>query len=274
MVEKMLSVKNLTAFYGNRKILDDVSISVASGELVCLCGRNGTGKSTLLSVLCGLSDSSLRIEQREGVLKAGIAMVDGMPVRKMSRADCARKIAYLGQSEFSVWDFSVCDFVLQGRFAYSKNGYYSEDDRQIAKECLNRLGLSALADRSVHNVSGGEFQKARIARALAQKAGYLVLDEPAAGLDFVYEPEMVKFLKELCKSDEGKIDEACGVLLSIHDVNVALRYADKIALLGEDGKLVCGTCDEIADENVLSNAFGKKIKVYNHSEYGCKQILS
>ena len=146
-------------------------------------------------------------------------------VSKPPRHELARLIAYMQQNEYSEWDFTVRDYVLQGRYAYTKYGNYAAADYEMVDGILGELGLSDFSQRHIHSLSGGEFQKIRLARALAQTPRFLLLDEPAANLDYVYEPHLMQLLRDTAHNKN------LGVLAAVHDINLAARFADKIILL-------------------------------------------
>lgn len=243
-----MQVKNLSAGVGktagvnSKNILKNVSFEIERGELVALCGKNGAGKSTLLSVMAGVSGAEMKI--------GGEVLLDGKKIADYKRKDLAKKLAYMEQAEYSTWDFLVKDFVLQGRFAYSKNGYYSDNDYEIVRKVMEEVGISDLAERTVHTLSGGEFQKVRIARSLAQEPEFMLLDEPAANLDFVYEPKLMRMLKDFC------VSKNIGIVLSMHDVNLAGRYADKMILMPPAAPVIFGKSSDVLNEENLKNTFG------------------
>lgn len=237
-----LTVKINDSSYINKKILSNVEFSVNSGELVSLCGRNGAGKSTLLSVIAQVTDSKLQVN--------GDVFLDEKKLSDFKRKELAQNIAYMEQSEYSTWDFSVYDFVLQGRFAHSKNGYYSEKDNQIVEEVLEELDITDFRERTIHNLSGGEFQKVRIARALAQCPQFMLLDEPSANLDFVYEPQLLEMLKKISH------EKNMGIILSMHDVNMAAKYSDKMILLPLSAPVIFGKPEQIMTLENLQTTFG------------------
>lgn len=256
-MQSRLSVQNLSSSYGSKTIFQNISFEVNSGELVCLCGPNGSGKSTLLISMVSQGDGSPG--------STGSVKINEVELASLKNKSRAKLISFMEQSAPSAWDFTVSDFVLQGRFPYSVNGYYSSEDKQIAAEALSRLSISQFADRTIHSLSGGEFQKVRIARALAQSAPFILLDEPAANLDFVYEPQLMELLKNL--AHENNI----GIILSIHDVNLAARYADKLLMLPKNQSPVFGKPDDIMNIVNLEKTFGvpfecKEIKYFQSSQ--------
>lgn len=253
----VLSVKNLNASYGAKKILAGVSFDLQQGEFVCLCGPNGSGKSTLLSIMAGVN-SAAKVDF------AGVNYItdsgECVAASNLPRKECAKIISYMQQNEYSVWNFSVFDFVLQGRFAYSKNAHYSKQDYQIVENVLLELGLSSFKEREVHSLSGGEFQKVRIARSLAQTPQFMLLDEPAANLDYVFEPQLLSLLSKI--SHEKNI----GILITIHDINLANKYADKIILLPPKKNVILGKPADIMNTENLKTTFGV--------DFECKETKS
>ena len=164
MVES-LSAKNLYVSSGAKKILNRVSLELKKGDLGCLCGQNGCGKSTLLSVMAGVQASGLKVTAEDNGF---LPRIDSVDIKTLPPKSRAQKIAYMAQNETSMWDFTVFDIVLSGRFSYTKSGNYSQVDKDAAQNAINQLGISHLAQKSVFEISYGEFQKARIARTLCQ----------------------------------------------------------------------------------------------------------
>ena len=273
-----LKCEKLTAGYDSKIVLNNISFSLFSGDCVCLCGANGSGQSTLLSVLSSLPEQSLKIHSGSIFISQQTGESHNLvPLSSLSSKERAKKIAYMQQTEYSTWDFSVFDFVLQGRFPYSKNGWYSDKDKEIAMECLNELELSDFSDRTIHSLSGGEFQKVRIARALTQQPTFMLLDEPAANIDFVYEPKLLEFLQSLSEKKN------LGIIISIHDVNLAALYAKKMLLLCpnnnessvlDNSNLLFGPTEEVFTEQNLSKAFSTPLKTYTHQIYNKLQVTN
>ena len=237
-MQNSLEVSGLWAAYGKKMVLKNVSVRLDKGELTCLCGPNGCGKSTLLSVMAGVPDQ-------------GLTLLKGAPaLAKIPRIKAAQIVSFMQQSEYSTWDFTVRELVLQGRFCHTKNGFYTDRDQELADQALAQLQISNLADRPLHSLSGGEFQKVRIARAICQESEFILLDEPAANLDFVYEPWLMKKLWSLAH------EKNIGILMSIHNVNLAASYADKLILLPLLGSPLCGKIKDILTKENLKITYG------------------
>lgn len=264
-----LSCAGLSAACRGRQVLSDVSLEVRRGEFVCLSGPNGSGKTTLLRLLAGISGGrgdAVAISAAETP-----PSLDGTAVCTLSRRESAAAIAYMEQSERCAWDMSVRELILSGRFARSGTRY-AADDVRIAEDAAERLGIGALLERGVHSLSGGEFQKARIARTLAQSDGgnFLLLDEPCAALDISYEPELLRLFAETARSRN------LGVLITIHDVNLAARFADRLALLPPPERgvrgLISGTARSVLTEENMRLVYGVPMIVFEHPVHQCPQI--
>lgn len=257
---ELLHFENLSASYPSKQILNNVSLSIKSGELVCLCGPNGCGKSSLLSVLAGLSNAPKITEAKI------YPSLDDIELKLLNKKNLAHSIAFLQQNEYSTWDFSVFDFILSGRFSYTKNADYSKTDMEIANQIISQMEISDISERNIHSLSGGEFQKVRIARALTQTPEFLLLDEPASNLDFVYEPKMLEFLRDY--SHKNNI----GILLTIHDINLAVRFSDRIFFLPKNQFLISGTPEDVFTKENIDRTFKSDCTIYNHQIYNCRQV--
>lgn len=249
-----LNAKEIQASYKSgrliKEVLKDLNLSLETGEFVCLCGPNGCGKSTLLSILAGLENPLLEVK--------GQVLLDQQLLKSFKASERAKNISYMQQTETSTWDFTVFDYVLQGRFSHSHGGHYSKADMELVSSVLEEMKLSDFAERTVHTLSGGEFQKVRIARCLAQEPKFMLLDEPAASLDYVFEPHLMSFLKNLAH------EKNIGIMISVHDINLAKTYADKIVLLSKEKNILSGKSDDIMTLENLKNTFGV--------EFQCQKI--
>ncbi|MCR5290515.1 MAG: ABC transporter ATP-binding protein [Treponema sp.] len=259
-VSARLSVEGLSASYGKRTVLHDVSFELQSGEFICLSGPNGSGKSTFLSLLAGLVPDALQIQSC-----THYPAFNGVALHTLPRRSIAQHIAYMIQDEPCMWNYTVKDIILSGRFAKAPY-YYSDYDRQVVDRVIEALSLGSLSDRKVFTLSGGEWQKVRIARALAQEPDMLLLDEPVANLDFGYQFDLLSFIRNYAHT------KGVGVLLSIHDVNTAARFADKIALLPPLGACVCGSVQEVLTLERVRAMYGLRCSIFTHPVYHCPQI--
>lgn len=250
-----LSVKKLSVEYDDKIVLENVDFSLSKGDFVCITGPNGAGKSTLLKVLSGISFSS--------TIKA-----EKLPFSKNEkRIDIAKKVSYLPQSENYAWDEIVFDMILKGRFSnLSKfSPFYTNEDKKAVEKVASFLEISDLLPRNVYSLSGGEFQKCRIARTLCQKADFYLFDEPTANIDIVYENELLEKLKEFAKN------ESVGVLLSIHNINIALKFAQKIGLVGNKN-IIFGSPETVITQKNLDSVYGQGLSLYTHPLWNCLQV--
>lgn len=254
-MEKLLSAKELSVSYGKKSVFCNLSIEVKTGELIGICGPNGAGKSTVLKLLAYGKIPELFFDNWKQ-----LPSLDNQLIQDMSCKKRARKIAYMSQNEDSIWDYSVHDYILTGRYSHSVNGFYSSEDLTKVKEILNFLHIENLSEKHIHNISGGEFQKVRIARALCQEPDFLLLDEPGSNLDFVYEPMLLSDLKKIAK------EKGIGILISIHDINLAVKYADKILLISFDSGSLFGNSRDIVTVENLKKIYGV--------DFVCKKIES
>lgn len=268
---KTLICKNLSASYGDKAVLQNINFQLNQGEFACLCGPNGAGKSTLMTLLAGLQENQIKITQVETLPSIVENQKENsnnlMPLSKIPKKEKAKLLAYMQQSEYSTWDFTVREMILQGRYAFSTGSWYCKKDYEIVDDIIQKLELSEFADRTVHSLSGGEFQKVRIARALAQTPDFILLDEPAANLDFIYEPQLMELLQNIAKTQN------IGILITIHDINVAARFADKIGLLAPGKQLLFDTVKNLFTDENLSITFNTKLKTYLHPIYNKVQVL-
>ena len=258
-----LQVQSLNAFWDGRLVLKNVSFSVQRGELWCLTGANGSGKSTLLSALAGIHFPKLKIE---GDIKNQPVTIDSVPIERLKRRTLAKNIAYMQQSEVCAWNYTVQDAVLLGRFPHS-GGFYTKYDFMVTEEVMEWVQISNLKNRNIAELSGGEWQKVRIARALCQEPHFLLLDEPIANLDFSYQEELLLLFKALAK------DRNLGIIVSIHDINTAVRFAHKMLLLPQNpSEPYSGSVSKVMVPDVLEKVYGVQFGIFLHPLYQCPQV--
>ncbi|HEL4268727.1 TPA: ABC transporter ATP-binding protein [Stenotrophomonas maltophilia] len=215
------------------------ALSVQPGEVLCLLGPNGCGKTTLFRTLLGLLPAV-----------HGEVDLQGSPLRMHDRAARARRMGYVPQAAPLPFAWRVREVVAMGRAAHlGLLGAPGRADEAIADDCLRELGLQALADRTVTTLSGGERQLVLIARALAQQAQLLVMDEPTASLDFGNQLRILDTVRRLA-------DRGIGVLLSTHQPQHALQVADRIALMSTGSLQALGPAREVATPERLATLYG------------------
>ncbi len=252
----MLSIDNVTIRYEARTVVREVSLSVNAGEVLALIGPNGVGKSTLIRAGSGTLKPS-----------AGRVTVDGQDVHRLRVEDRAKLIAVVPQAVHLPEAFSVFEAVLMGRTPYlGWLGRESEPDRSAVQAALDRTCTLELANRPIGELSGGEQQRVLIARALAQSARTLLLDEPTAHLDLKHQASVLSLVCDLAHAEDY------AVLIALHDLNLAAQYADRVALLSNGTVAAIGTPHQVLTEEKLSPAYGLRITVYAHPAHGAPLV--
>ena len=234
-----LKICGVECYYGSVKVLEKVSFTIHSGELVGLLGPNGSGKTTLLKTISGA------LKPKTGIVYLNEAEIFGMKSREV-----ARNIAVVPQNTDVNFDFTALDIVLMGRHPHlSRFKLESEKDLTVAKNVMDLTNTWHLAERHISELSGGERQRVIIARALAQEPKVLLLDEPTTHLDINSQLEIMDLLKELC------VQRGLIVLAVFHDFNLAARYCDSVILLNK-GKIVSiGGVDEVLTSENIRKVF-------------------
>ena len=234
-----LELIGVAARLGPRAVLAGVDLAVAAGEVVGVLGRNGAGKTTLLRVACGALAPD-----------AGRVLLDGRPLASLERRERARSVALVPQDTQVPFPFSVAELVLMGRTPHlGWLGFEGAHDLDVARAALDRMGIGALADRSVLTLSGGERQLAMVARALAQQPRVLLLDEPTALPDLRHRLEVLTVVRELAAAGGS-------ALVVSHDLGVAARFCDRLVLLGGGAILASGPPRDVLTPARLRAAFG------------------
>jgi iron complex transport system ATP-binding protein len=240
-----LAVEALSYGYRGRRVGGNVSFAVAAGEVVCVLGRNGEGKSTLFKTILGLLPP-----------QGGQVAVDGEPTALWPPRRRARSFGYVPQSGGGTFSFTVGELVLMGRTAH--RGPFrapSAADRTAADAAIAILGIGHLAGREWPQLSGGERQLALIARALAQEAPILVLDEPTASLDFGNQIRVLEAIRGLAER------QGLSVLLSTHHPEQAFACADRVAVLVGGALLSIGRPAEIVTSETLRACYAVEVAV-------------
>ena len=238
----MLKIDHLSFQYGKNRILSDVSFDIADGTMAAVLGPNGSGKTTLFRCVGAL------LKPQTGIVLLNNERIDSLPPEKM-----ARRIAYMSQrSETS--GLTVFDTVLLGRKPHIEWQPTAEDFEKV-EQMLHRLNLADKALRPIDRLSGGEMQKVSLARILVQEAGLLLLDEPTSALDLKNRVEILSLLREFVH------ERRLTALLSIHDLNDALRFTDRLLLL-KDGKLFADEKPETLTHTVVESVYGLPVEIY------------
>ncbi len=215
-----LIIENLHFSYGNLSVLNGISSYFEDSTFYAIIGPNGCGKSTLLKCLYGYLDPS-----------SGSILIDDKNIKKMTHKKRATKVSYVAQSNDTGFDFSVKDIISMGRNPYIKRfASMSEDDIHHIYTAMDKTSTLAFKDKSINELSGGEKQRAFIARALAQDTKFILLDEPVSNLDINHQTEIMNTVKSLSKNHKRTI------ICVLHDLNLAYLYADFVLLM-DNGKV-------------------------------------
>ena len=233
----MIEVKNLCAGYRGEDVLLGVTLAFRPGEVLALLGPNGCGKSTLLKAALGMIDKA-----------GGEVLLNGVPLEKLSRREIAQSAAFLTQSR-NTPVISALRMVLHGRFPYlSYPRRYGREDYAIARGALARVGAAQYENRNVGELSGGQRQSVYLAMALAQQTQTIFMDEPTTYLDIAHQLALMETAHALAR--EGR-----AVVLVLHDIPLALRTADRIAVMQDGCVAACGTPEEIKASRVIDRVF-------------------
>jgi iron complex transport system ATP-binding protein len=240
----VIELESLGVRLGGRQIVDGIDATVAAGEWVTLIGPNGAGKTTLLRALAAL------------VPYSGSARVGGDEVSSLSRRELARRLAFVPQTPVLPAAMRVSEYVLLGRTPHVGTfGYESRHDHDAARRALDQLELRTFANRHLATLSGGEQQRVVLARALAQEASLLVLDEPTTSLDVGRQQQVLELVVDLRERRE------LTVLSAMHDLTLAIQYTDRLALLAEGRVVAVGRPDEVATEALIATHYGAEVEV-------------
>lgn len=244
----ILKAEHLSIKFGNQEILSEINLSIQTGKRTAIIGPNGSGKSTLLKALSGL----LKPAQ-------GSVFFAEKDIRSYGKKQLAQYLAILPQGSSSPNDLTVGELVDYGRFPHRNwwGGNYAAD-REIVDWALTQTGLADLKKRPLHTLSGGERQRAWIAMALAQKPSVLLLDEPTTYLDIAHQLEVMQTVSALNKTN------AISIIMVLHDLNHAMRYADEIIVV-KDGRIFAkGTPEQTVDLNLLEQVFKVNAEVFKN----------
>jgi iron complex transport system ATP-binding protein len=223
---------------GAPRVLDGIDLDVEAGTLHAILGPNGSGKSTLMKALLG------RVPAQTGEVRIG-----ERPLSDWSRRELARRVGAVSQQETIAFPISVRELVEMGRYPHlGPFRPMGPDDRRAVGDALARCDVLGLEERAVATLSGGELQRVRIARALAQEPGALVLDEPTASLDIRHEMAILRVLR-------ASADEGTTVILVTHHLNLAARFADRVLLLDEGRVAAEGAVNDVFRPEILEAVY-------------------
>ncbi len=240
-----IAVNDLTCRYDNRTVVDRISFSVGEGEFFIIIGPNGSGKSTLMNTIAGL------LKEDNGNIQ-----IKGRPLKAYPRKNLARIVAMVRQQASVDFPFTVSEIVMMGRTPHQGIlGLETKSDKEAVEEALAFTDLKDLADRKIHQLSGGECQRVFIARAICQDPEIMLLDEPTAALDLAHQTRIMDLMEKL------KTEKSTTIVMISHDINLASLYADTLLLL-KDGRIAqSGSPEAVLSYDTLESAYGCNLLV-------------
>ncbi|MFA6642090.1 MAG: ABC transporter ATP-binding protein [Methanomethylophilus sp.] len=244
-----IDLRNLCQGYGKTEILHGLNASLDTGQVIALLGPNGSGKSTLIRTMSGLMTPT-----------SGNVLLNGKNLQDISLAERAKLISYVPQS-FSYMPYTtVLNTVLAGRNPHM--GWEpSETDLNIVARSLDIMGLGEFAERNINELSGGQRQRVFIARALSQTPVFFLFDEPTSSLDMKYQLETMKKMYSIVH------DQNVGLIIALHDINLAMRYADRVILVRNGRIFAEGAPYQVITESSILNVYGVKTTI-TENEHG------
>lgn len=245
-----LEIKNLNFSYKDKVILKDINLNLCQGEFVSILGKNGAGKTTLFKNILGILKRN-----------SGQILVQGQPIENLNNNQRAKLLAYIPQESKHVYNFSVLTCVLMGRTP-NLGGFSTpqKDDYDKALEALEYFGILNLKDKMINELSGGERQLVRCARALVQDAKILIFDEPTSNLDWANQIMILSTIKKL--TEKGYL-----ALVSTHNLEQALNYSTRIVLMKDNKILKDGTPKALSSSNAFDTLYNQPIKIIQTSNH-------
>lgn len=238
MGKARLMTENLHISYGDQEIVRDVSLDIADGKITTIIGSNGCGKSTLLKTIARIHPT-----------RSGTVFLDGKEIHKESTKKIAQKLAILPQSPDAPEGLTVAELVSYGRFPYQSRVRLSRKDHEVINWALNVTGVHVFRNNIVDSLSGGQRQKVWIAMALAQETDIILLDEPTTYLDLSHQLEILELLKWL------NVKENRTIVMVLHDLNHAARFADRIVAMKKGEIVKEGSAEEVITDSTLLEVF-------------------
>jgi iron complex transport system ATP-binding protein len=240
----VIELTDVTVRRGGRPVVDGVSLGVEAGSWLCVIGPNGAGKSTLLAAIAGLAPFD------------GAVTIDGRPVGALGRRGRARAVALVPQQPVIPGGFRVADYVLLGRVPYlGAFGSERPTDVDVVRSVLDRLDLAWAAGRRLDALSGGELQRVVLARALAQRAPIVLLDEPTTGLDLGHQQRVLELVATL------RAEDGLTVVSAMHDLTIAGQFAERFALLDAGRVVADGAREDVLRADVIERHYGARVRI-------------
>ena len=237
----------------NQKLLHrNLNLALKPGELICMMGPNGAGKSTLIKTLAGF----IKVQE-------GNAFINDKSIKSLKEKELSLMVSVVLTEKLTIEDFTVRQLVSLGRYPYTGFfGRLSEEDEKITDQAIADTGLELFSDRKLSQLSDGEKQKAMIAKALAQETPIMILDEPTAFLDLPGRIEIMRLLRHLA------VDKNKGILVTTHDLEQTLRFADKLWLIAQGKEMVCGIPEDLLLQGYIESFFAREGILFDNNT-GC-----
>jgi iron complex transport system ATP-binding protein len=241
-----MQLKNVSFSYDKKSVLHNINFNLNEGEILAIVGPNGSGKSTLLKCI----DQILKPQK-------GVILLDHQDIMKLKPEEIAKKIGYVPQNNGRSFPTTVFDSILMGRKPYIKWAPTNNDLKKVTN-VIEKLRIQHLVLRDINELSGGQKQKVIIGRALAQEPKILLLDEPTSNLDLKHQLEVLNLIKEQTKDNVSAV-------IAIHDLNLALRFCDKIVMLHKGRVFAAGDLNVLTAENI-EKVYDVKVKIIMESD--------
>ncbi len=251
-MENICEVKDLSFGYSSeKKILSDISLELGKGEVVGILGKNGCGKTTLLNLITGF------LENFEGSIK-----IKDKNISSYTNLERAQTMSYIQQNKITIPDYyKVEDFVIEGRRPFRPFGFYTKADYELLDNVLSACNLTSYRNRLLKEMSGGEVQRSIFARAIMKQSDFFLFDEPCSAMDIKYQKEFFKIAHNI------KDTSSATVLLTIHDINLAVNNCDRLIVLKSGKKIYDGPSQTVTSQT-LTQAFNTPVsQTPNHPTY-------
>ena len=240
-----MKIEDLSAGYRGKAVVPGVNLEIKKGEIISFIGPNGAGKSTLLKTL-----------YRDLSPVAGAVFIDGADMSKMTLKELAKKLSIVTTDRIKPEHMTCREVVMAGRLPYTDGfGVLGKEDMQAAEDAIALMKIEGFADKQFNNLSDGQKQRTLIARAIAQSPEYLVMDEPTSYLDIRYRMELMEVLEGLAK-------KGVTIVMSIHELELAVSVSDRLLLVYDDGKTLCKTPLEVMEEGLIKDLFSLTDEMY------------
>lgn len=240
-----MKIEHLSAGYRGKAVVPDVSLDIKKGEIISFIGPNGAGKSTILKTI-----------YRELSPVSGAVYIDGKDVSRMPLKELARKMSIVTTGRIKPEHMTCREVVMAGRLPYTDDfGVLGKEDREASEDAISLMKIESFADKQFNNLSDGQKQRTLIARAIAQAPDFLVMDEPTSYLDIRYRMELMEVL-------EGLSQKGVTIVMSLHELELAVSVSDRLLLVYEDGTTVCKTPSEVMEEGLIKDLFSLTDEMY------------